>query len=181
MKILVASDIHGSAHAAKLLLGRLDAERADILLLLGDLYYHGPRNPLPAGYLPIEVAELLGGVADRVIAVKGNCDSAVDGMVSRFPIESGAHIVLGRRRYFATHGDVWSNENLPPLPKGSVLLFGHTHTSGLWEKEGVFAANPGSVSLPKNGTPAGYLTVTENALNWKTLSGEVYKSKVFTD
>lgn len=181
MKIFVASDLHGSLSAARLMRERFLAERADVLLLLGDLYYHGPRNPLPSEYNPFEVSRLLGGMRDDVIAVRGNCDSGVDETISCFPIESSAHLLLGKRRFFASHGDKWNADNPPPLPKGAVLLFGHTHTSGLWEKDGIWAANPGSLSLPKNDTPAGYLTVTENALNFKTLGGDLYKTKVFTD
>ena len=47
MKLMIASDLHGSAKYCRLLLEALNRENPDKLLLLGDLLYHGPRNDLP--------------------------------------------------------------------------------------------------------------------------------------
>ena len=176
MKIMVASDVHGSGAACKKLIANFHKEKADVLLLLGDLYYHGPRNPLPEEYAPMKVCEMLTEIKENLIAVKGNCDGDVDQMISAFPIEKNAQILLGTRRVYATHGDVYSAENLPPLPKGSVVLFGHTHVAGIWQKDGITAVNPGSCSLPKNDTVAGFVLLTENEVTFKTLNGDTYKS-----
>ncbi len=178
MKIMVASDVHGSYFACQKLISNFQKEKADILLLLGDLYYHGPRNPLPEEYAPMKVCESLTAVKEKLIAVKGNCDADVDQMISSFPIEKNAQILLGRRRVYATHGDVYSADKLPPLPKGSVLLFGHSHVASLWKKNGIIAVNPGSCSLPKENTLAGYVILTENAVTFKTLDGSAYKSNL---
>lgn len=52
MKLMIASDIHGSAMYCKNLMEAFDREKADRLLLLGDVLYHGPRNDLPEEYAP---------------------------------------------------------------------------------------------------------------------------------
>jgi len=177
---MVASDVHGSQYACQKLLQRFAEEKADFLVVLGDLYYHGPRNPLPEGYDPMQVCELLTSVKEKLIAVRGNCDADVDLMISDFPIPKSVQILLGNRKVFASHGDVYSADCLPPVKKGTVVLFGHTHVAGIWEKDGVYAVNPGSCSLPKNGTKAGYVLLTENAVTFKSLDGEAYQCKVLS-
>lgn len=81
MKLMFASDLHGSLPATEKVLEQFVRLKADRLILLGDLMYHGPRNPLPEGYAPAEVADRLNSVAERIIAVRGNCDSEVDQML----------------------------------------------------------------------------------------------------
>ena len=48
MKLVIASDLHGSAFYVEQLMERIREEAPDRILLLGDLLYHGPRNDLPA-------------------------------------------------------------------------------------------------------------------------------------
>ncbi|MFZ2756758.1 MAG: phosphodiesterase [Atopobiaceae bacterium] len=167
MKLLIASDIHGSATWCARLMGALEAEQPDRVVLLGDLLYHGPRNDLPEGYAPKQVIPMLNGIAERVVAVRGNCEAEVDQMVLDFPCMADYAIVLdeGRgRELFCTHGHVLgpgihnSVDKVPPLPAGSALLYGHTHIKV--DEERPLAAgggplrvfNPGSVSIPKDGT-----------------------------
>ena len=176
MKYMVASDIHGSAHWCRELLKAFDAEQADRLVLLGDLLYHGPRNPLPREYDPMEVAAMLNERRSDLLCVHGNCDSEVDQMVLELPIFADYAILsLGRRLVFATHGHVHNTEAMPPLNRGDILLHGHTHVPA-WEACGAenFYFNPGSAALPKDGTPHGYLLLTEDAAIWKTMEGESY-------
>ena len=176
MKLMVASDIHGSAYWCRELLSVFDAEGADRLVLLGDLLYHGPRNPLPQEYAPMEVAKMLNGRKGQVFCVHGNCDSEVDQMVLELPIMADyALIPLGKRLVFATHGHIHNQEAMPPLSKGDILLHGHTHVPA-WEScgNGNFYFNPGSVSLPKEGSQRGYLILTENEAVWKTIQREIY-------
>ena len=85
-KWMIASDLHGDADCVEQLLARYRQSGADKLILLGDLLYHGPRNDLPAGYAPKRVIELLNGVGDELLCVRGNCDTEVDQMVLTFPI-----------------------------------------------------------------------------------------------
>lgn len=86
MKLMIASDLHGSAYYCRLLLEAFRREGAQRLVLLGDLLYHGPRNPLPREYDPPAVTAMLNEAADKLLCVRGNCDADVDQMVLQFPI-----------------------------------------------------------------------------------------------
>ena len=178
MKWMIASDIHGSALFCRRLLAAFDREGADRLVLLGDLLYHGPRNPLPEGYAPQETAALLNVRRERLVCVRGNCDADVDQMVLEFPILSDSCLLCADgRTVFATHGHLWNTQERPPLCPGDVLLHGHTHVPA-WEPfgDGNYYLNPGSVSLPKEDSPRGYLMLEDGAFTWKTLEGEPYHS-----
>ena len=85
MKLIIASDIHGSAYWCGKLCELIEAENPDKIVLLGDLLYHGPRNDLPRDYGPKQVIPMLSGLKDRIIAVRGNCEAEVDQMVLPFP------------------------------------------------------------------------------------------------
>ncbi len=175
MKLLIASDIHGSAYYCRALLDAFVREGAERLLLLGDLLYHGPRNDLPREYNPKEVIALLSEVKRSVLCVRGNCDTEVDQMVLPFPILAEyAVIPVGKRLIYATHGHRYNNENLPPLQPGDVLLHGHTHVPAWEEHPTHIYVNCGSVSIPKEQSPNGYLLLTDNGLEWKTLDGKTY-------
>ena len=153
MKFVIASDIHGSAAWCERLIGVVEAERPDQLILLGDLLYHGPRNPLPDGYAPAEVAAMLNGLAERIVAVRGNCDAEVDQMMLEFPCMADYVLVHdGERKLFCTHGHVFSPDDPPRLAQGGLFLSGHTHVKVNEERGGIRFVNPGSVSLPKDGT-----------------------------
>ncbi|MDO4443252.1 MAG: phosphodiesterase [Slackia sp.] len=153
MKLLIASDIHGSAAWCERLMQHIDAESPDAIVLLGDLLNHGPRNPLPDRYAPQEVADMLNGIAERIVAVRGNCDSEVDQMLLDFPcLGDYALLFDGSRKLFATHGHVFGPDNVLPLSAGSVVLSGHTHVKTNEERDGLLFINPGSVSLPKDGS-----------------------------
>ena len=179
MKLLIASDIHGSAYYCDLLLKAFAAEKADRLLLLGDILYHGPRNDLPRDYAPRQVIGQLSAVKNRIFCVRGNCDTEVDQMVLPFPILADyAVIPAGGRLVYATHGHIYHPDNPPPLLPGDILLHGHTHvpacrTFGKDEENGAFTYwNPGSVSLPKDNSPHSYMLLsTDNPADvvWKNL------------
>ena len=153
MKLLIASDIHGSAYWCRALLGRIEAEAPDRIALLGDILYHGPRNDLPRGYAPKEVIAMLNPLAASIIAVRGNCDGEVDQMVLDFPCMGDYALVFdGTRQLFLTHGHVFGPDNVPPIARGGAVLYGHTHVKEIAERDGVLFVNPGSVSLPKDGS-----------------------------
>ena len=175
MKYLIASDIHGSAFYCAQLLEALHREGADTLLLLGDLLYHGPRNDLPDGYAPKEVIALLNARKDRILCVRGNCEAEVDQMVLEFPVLADyALLWAGERMIFATHGHHHNKDAMPPLQPGDILLHGHTHIPA-WERVGEnLYLNPGSVSIPKEGSARGYMTFDGSTFLWKDLSGQVY-------
>ena len=175
MKLMFASDLHGSAHCCRLLLEAFEREQADRLLLLGDLLYHGPRNDLPQEYTPKTVSEQLNAVRDRLLCVRGNCDTEVDQAMLDFPILAEYCILyIGGRMIFATHGHRFNRNNPPPLQPGDILLHGHTHIPACTQQDGILYLNPGSVSIPKGGSQNSYLTLTDRLLEWKTLDGTVF-------
>ena len=174
MKIMVASDIHGSALYCRRMLERFDEEGADKLLLLGDLLYHGPRNPLPEEYNPKAVAEMLNARKQQILCVRGNCDGEVDQMMLEFPIMADYCILsIGSRMVFATHGHHHNENSLPMLQEGDILLHGHTHIPVLEDRGAYMLANPGSVTLPKQESVRGYLLLEEGALTLKDLDNSV--------
>lgn len=176
MKIFFLSDIHGSLACLNRALAAFAAEEADYIVSLGDLLYHGPRNPLPEDYNPKEVAEKLNDYKDRIMTVRGNCDSEVDQMLIEFPIMSEYVILFHKgRRIFATHGHHYHMENLPGLSPGDVFIQGHTHLPVAEKRGGVFVLNPGSITLPKGGNPASYGLLEGLEFSIKDLAGDVLK------
>lgn len=175
MKYLIASDIHGSAKYCAKLLERFDEEKADKLLLLGDILYHGPRNPLPDEYAPAKVFEMLNAMSDKIIAVRGNCDSEVDQMVLAFNVSSDyATVNDGKTNLVLSHG----HRTVPPMGKGYVYLTGHTHVPlNVVESEGYIHLNPGSASLPKENSPRGYILYKNGLFLFKDLDGNVYDQR----
>lgn len=179
MKWLIASDIHGSAYYCKLLLQRFEAEKADKLLLLGDILYHGPRNDLPKEYAPKEVIALLNPLKDKIQCVRGNCDAEVDQMVLDFPIMS-EYIILdsGELPIYATHGHHFNPEKPFPGIKNYILLNGHTHVPVNKKYPDFIYMNPGSTSIPKENSPHSYMLLENGNFIWKNLeTGESYTPK----
>lgn len=178
MKLMIASDIHGSAHYLRLLLGQYKAEQPDKLLLLGDILYHGPRNSLPEGYAPKEVISLLNNMKEELLCVRGNCDTEVDQMVLEFPIMADYCILYDQgHMIFATHGHHYNASNPPMLKEGDILLHGHTHIPAAEEFDGKYYLNPGSVSIPKNGSAHSYMILQDGLFTWKDLNGKPYLKK----
>ena len=175
MKLMIASDIHGSASCCRRMLEAFEQEGAERLLLLGDILYHGPRNDLPEDYAPKAVIAMLNGLETAPLSVRGNCDTEVDQMVLEFPIMAEyALIEADGHTIFATHGHIYNPMNLPPLKRGDILLNGHTHVPA-WEDHGNYRYfNPGSVSIPKEGSPKSYMVFEDGTFAWKTLEGDTY-------
>lgn len=176
MKIMVASDIHGSSYYCKKMLDAFASENAGRLLLLGDILYHGPRNDLPRDYAPKLVIEMLNAEKSKIFCVRGNCDTEVDQMVLQFPILADYCLLHYKNRLiYATHGHNFNTSQLPPLCDGDILLHGHTHVPA-WKEfgNGNLYLNPGSVSIPKENSEHGYLTLEDNGTFFKKLGGEVY-------
>lgn len=179
MKIMVASDIHGSAFYCREMINAYERENPDRILFLGDLLYHGPRNDLPKEYAPKEVIAMLNDekVASKVLCVRGNCEAEVDQMVLNFPCLADYCVLFaGSRMIFATHGHVYGENNPPKLKKSDILLNGHTHVPALVEHENFTYINPGSVSIPKENSHHGYMVIDDEKIVWKTLEGAEVKS-----
>lgn len=153
MKLLIASDIHGSAYWCRKLMETIEAEQPDKILLLGDLLYHGPRNDLPKEYAPKEVIPMLSSLKERILAVRGNCEAEVDQMVLPFPCMADyAMVEADGLTIYLTHGHLHDPANLPPLLPGTVFLSGHTHVKMDQTEGSIRCLNPGSVSIPKDGS-----------------------------
>ena len=153
MKLVIASDIHGSAKWCREVMSIIEREVPDKVVLLGDLLYHGPRNPLPDEYAPKEVAAMLNSMADQVMAVRGNCEAEVDQMMLDFPCMADyAWIIDSDHQLYCTHGHLWDPEKLPPVAKGTAFVYGHFHVKRNEMGEWIRLFNPGSVGLPKDGT-----------------------------
>ena len=174
MKLMIASDLHGSAYYTEKLLKAYEKEKPEKLLLLGDILYHGPRNDLPEGYAPKKVIEMLNPLADKILCVRGNCEAEVDQMVLNFPVMADYCVLYEQgKMIFVTHGHLYSESNPPKLHKGDVLLNGHTHVPKCAEHDGWWYLNPGSVSIPKENSHHGYMMLEDGHFLWKDLDGEV--------
>ncbi len=180
MKIVIASDIHGSAAYCKRLVTAAVREKADKIVLLGDILYHGPRNDLPDEYNPKAVMQSLNFIKDKLLCVRGNCDAEVDQMVLDFPVMADyAVLFLDGKTVYATHGHLYGEDNPPPIAAGDILLCGHTHVPACREKNGFVYLNPGSVSIPKENSVHGYMVYENRRFVWKSLDGKEYNSYSF--
>ena len=116
------------------------------------------------------VTALLNGVADKLLCVRGNCDSEVDQMVLHFPmLADSALLYVDGLTMFATHGHLHGPDTPPPLKQGDFLLCGHTHLPVRRDCGDFTYLNPGSLSLPKNGTPRSYMTLETGMFTWHDL------------
>ena len=178
MKILVASDLHGSLDWSNKLLEQVNKIKPDLIVLLGDLYYHGPRNPLPDGYNPKVLSEILNQFKDQLLVLKGNCDAEVDEMISEFKFHSSLSMAVGSKTVFFSHGH---NYNIDKLPEGDfdVMFYGHFHTHFIKENKGKLFVNPGSVSLPKDGSVNSFAVITETGVSIFDFNGNEIDSKDF--
>lgn len=179
MKILFASDIHGSASACEKILERMQTEKADRLILMGDLLYHGPRNDLPDRYAPKEVIRLLNESPLTPLCVRGNCDAEIDQMVLNFPIMADYALLPLENGScaFLTHGHLFDREHLPPHKPGDVLVNGHFHVYAAEPAGDMFYVNPGSAALPKENQEKSYMVYENGVFTIKALeTGETLKT-----
>ena len=152
MKYLLFSDIHGCLPALQRALDFFEAQKCDMMCIMGDIINYGPRNRIPEGIDPQGIVERLNSFADKIIAVRGNCDAEVDQMLLDFPMmETYVLLVDGGVRYLLTHGHIYNKENMPKGPYDAIIC-GHSH---LWElsysDEGKTICNTGSITFPKGG------------------------------
>ena len=177
MKILIISDIHGSSYYAEKIKEIDEREKPDQIILLGDLYYHGPRNDLTQEYNPMKVAGILNDFGIKLRTVRGNCDAEVDEMISDFKFEPQIQIQVNNKNVFFTHGHVHNKENIPDK-EIDIMFYGHFHTGFIEEENGIIFANPGSISLPKNNTEHSYIIFDEEKIALKNVEGKIIKEKI---
>ena len=171
MKIIVISDIHGSLFYMNKIKEIIDKSNVDKIVLLGDLYYHGPRNPLTQEYNPQQVANILNSYKDKILCVRVNCDAQVDEMLSEFKFNDNVKLDINGKRFFFTHGHKYNIDNLPD--NIDVIVYGHFHTGFIKQKDNVICVNSGSISLPKDNTKNSYLIIDDNNIKLMDLDGNV--------
>lgn len=176
MKLFFISDIHGSEYYLSQAIEEFEKEGADYLIILGDILYHGARNDLPKAYNPKGIIKILNNYKDKIIAVRGNCDSEVDQMVLDFPIMSDSSDILYEgRRLFLSHGHIYNEDNMPSLRQGSAFIYGHTHILRAEKKNGIYFLNPGSISLPKENNPHSYGLLEGDLFEIRDFQGNLIK------
>ena len=183
MRYLILSDIHGSATALKAALSYFELHKCDKLLILGDILYHGPRNVIPLGYAPLEVAEILNAMRNQIVAVRGNCEAEVDQMVLKFDCSSDYQLFHDfGYTFFLTHGHLHTPASHPSLPSQSIFMSGHTHLFELHKDErGTIILNPGSITIPKGGNVATYALMTPEEVSIRTVAKDVIQKQLFLD
>lgn len=176
-KIGIVSDTHGSKQAMLDVLAVFEAEGApDLIIHLGDVLYHGPRNPLPAGYGPAELGVLLSEIPDAsIVFVRGNCDNAADEKACGHQLSKTSRLVetpLGT--LYLEHGDLSTEEERVARAAEAGArwtLSGHTHVKRLETVGDVIVLNPGSPTLPKDGVPSCAIVDAEGTRLYDTASG----------
>lgn len=177
MKLFFISDIHGSEYYLRKAMGHFEKIEADYLIILGDILYHGARNPLPKGYNPKKVIEILNKYSDKIIAVRGNCDSEVDEMVLDFPIMSTySHVIYNNSLLFLTHGHIYNEDKMIKLAKNSCFIYGHTHIARAEKINDIYFLNPGSISLPKQNSKNSFAILEDNKFKIYDLNKNLIKS-----
>lgn len=172
MKLLIASDIHGSAFWCRKLMDAVEKENPEKVILLGDILYHGPRNDLPKEYAPKAVIQMLSEIKNRIICVRGNCEAEVDQMVLPFScMNEYVQLFIDNTVFYCTHGHHANPDALPALSEGDVFLYGHTHVKFDKMLQGIRCLNPGSVSIPKDGTNS-YLIYENGEFHFSVLEDE---------
>ena len=180
MKIMVFSDIHGSLYYTKKALAVADKEKVDQIIILGDIMYHGPRNPLTKDYDPLDVSIELNKYAKMIIGVRGNCDAEIDQQLLDYDSHKDFQEVrLNKREFFITHGHIFQPDNHPDLPQGSIFLFGHTHLLSAVKKNGIYYINSGSISLPKGDNPCSYAMIYEDHVEIRDFDDNIIKKLKF--
>lgn len=160
MKYFIISDIHGSSYYLKEALDKFESSNADYLIVLGDILYHGARNPLPKDYDPKVCLELLNKHKERIIAIRGNCDSEVDQMVLEFVLQETNILIHNNNKLFLTHGHLYDGH--AQLKNGDMFMHGHTHIVRAENIGGVHFFNPGSISIPKGEFTNSYATLDQS-------------------
>lgn len=175
MKALIISDIHGSGYYGEKIKEINEREKPDQIILLGDLYYHGPRNNLSQEYEPMKVAKILNSLKDKLLVVRGNCDAKVDETISEFEFQDHILMEINGKNIYFTHGHKYNIEKIP-YEQFDMLIYGHIHQGFIQEKEGYIFANPGSISLPKCKTEHSYLILEEQKIILKNTEGEILQT-----
>ena len=173
MKYLVVSDIHGVSNYLDQFEEIIKREKPDKIVLLGDLLYHGYTKEY--AYSLENQANIYNKYKDKIIGIRGNCDSGLDEELLKFPLNQYVRLKIGEKWYFFTHGHIYNITNVPPMC--DVLVYGHYHINFIRQKDNIYFINPGSLSLPREGTSNSYLVIEDNQVIIKDLHGDVIMQK----
>lgn len=168
MKLLIFSDIHGRLDSLLKIIEIFKLEKYDSMIILGDVLYHGPRNNLPENYNPKECIKLLNQYSKKIVWIKGNCDAYVDEMVLNFKAVEKLSLNINGSEYYFEHGHLLDFDNLEKY-KAQYIVYGHFHVPMLYKKNGFTLANPGSISIPKDGSVESYICLEEGIIEIKNL------------
>ncbi len=177
MKLMFISDIHGISTNLDKVKQKFEEFKCDKLVVLGDLYYIGPRNKIVEGYSIEKVKSFLESMKDRLICIRGNCDAEVDLMVSNFPIINDLSLVMTENHdLYITHGHIYNESNWSK--ENSILIYGHLHVPFIKKIETNYYVNPGSISLPKEGNKPSYLIYDENKMTIYDIEDNIIKEEI---
>ena len=176
MKIMFLSDIHGIKTNLKVVGDLFKKENCNKLVVLGDLFYIGPRNEMKEDYDIKAVVEFLNTYKDKIICIRGNCDSLVDQYVCDFPLigEIGVLSIDGKDLYL-THGHIYNEKKWEY--QNTILIYGHEHIPYIREKENNLFINPGSISLPKEDNPPTYMIYENGVFTIRDIFGNTIAEK----
>jgi len=178
MRAVIVSDIHGSSYYANRLRTIILKENPDMFIVLGDLYYHRPRNDLSEDHNPMEVANVLNGFKNIIYVVKGNCDSEIDEMISEFRFYDDLVLDINGKKVFCTHGDKFNMDNFPKQ-NFDIMAYGHFHVGFIEKDNEHIFINPGSISLPMNGSKNSYILIDESGIYLKDIEGTLIENFKF--
>ncbi len=178
MKYLVVSDIHGSIEHSHKLESIIDIEKPDKIILLGDLFYHGPSDYSPL-YDYMTTVDILNKYKDIILCTAGNCDNAKDEEVAKFKLQDYITLTINKKVFFFSHGNRYNMEN-DPYTYYDVMIYGHLHTGFIIPINNKIYANPGSLSHPRGGTVNSYMTIDDNDIKLKDLEGKVLDKIKYT-
>lgn len=177
MKLMFISDIHGIATNLHIIKEKFIKNQCDKLVVLGDLYYIGPRNKMIEGYNIEKVKQFLESMKENLICMRGNCDSEVDIMVSNFPILNELSLIMTENHdLYITHGHIYNESNW--TKENSILIYGHFHIPFIKKIETNYYINPGSISLPKEGYLPSYLVYDENKMTVYDIKDNIISEEI---
>lgn len=169
-KIGILSDTHGSLPAWRKALEVFGDTEA--ILHAGDVLYHGPRNTIPGGYTPADLADAMRAYEGTLLIARGNCDADVDQMVLDRPMPAYVTLWWQEKKILVMHGDNFPLFRQMALDfRADLAVSGHTHVASLVREGRTIFLNPGSTTIPKGKDPASVAVICERGPSIFTLDG----------
>ncbi|MEG1642146.1 MAG: phosphodiesterase [Synergistaceae bacterium] len=171
-KIGILSDTHGSFPSWEKALNIFND--VDAILHAGDVLYHGPRNPIPGGYTPADLANAIKEYKGKLYISRGNCDASVDMMVTDRKMPHSVSLLFNGKKILLMHGDNFPLFRQLALDNDvDLAISGHTHIASFIREKNTIFLNPGSTTIPKGKDPASVAIVDKDEIKIVTLEGDV--------